>query len=357
MNAVSCFAGIGGFDKALANVGIPTVAAIEVDSAAQGVLSDQFPETQLFGDIRKVSGADLRAAGFLELGGILTGGFPCQDLSVAGRRAGLAGERSGLFYEFARLLRETRAETFILENVPGLLSSNGGRDMGAVLGALAELGYRTGWRVLDSQFFGVPQRRRRVFFVGSLGAGVRPLEILFDAESCAGNPAPVTDKGTDVAAPPSDGVGTCGADDNQSQAEHLNSLTHVKARRAGEGNPSPKSWRPPGVAPTVDACGHGPRTATAVVTAFHLTQDPISGAVTPAMSAGNSEGCAMIGVQKGMSVRRLTPRECERLQGFPDDWTATSFGKEQKDTARYRQLGNAVTVPVVEWIARRLVRQ
>jgi site-specific DNA-cytosine methylase len=93
-----------------------------------------------------------------------------------------------------------------------------------------------------------------------------------------------------------------------------------------------------------------------IPTAFHLTQDPISGTVTPAMSADNRLGCATIGVHTELGVRRLTPTECERLQGFPDDWTSTSEGQSQYDSARYRQLGNAVAVPVVEWIARRLAQ-
>jgi DNA (cytosine-5)-methyltransferase 1 len=118
---------------------------------------------------------------------ILTGGFPCQDLSIAGKRAGLAGKRSGLFWEICRLLDETRTQTVILENVPGLLNSNGGRDMAVVLEALVKRGYRVGWRLLDAQYFGVPQRRRRVFIVGCLGnSGPSPAEILSISESRAG---------------------------------------------------------------------------------------------------------------------------------------------------------------------------
>ena len=116
-----------------------------------------------------------------------TGGFPCQDLSVAGKRAGLAGKRSGLFWEICRLLDETRAQSFILENVPGLLSSNEGRDMAVVLEALVELGYCVAWRILDAQYFGVPQRRKRVFLVGCLGDDWRtPAKILALAEGRAG---------------------------------------------------------------------------------------------------------------------------------------------------------------------------
>ena len=185
--AVSLFAGVGGFDLALERAGVKVVASVEWDKNAQKVLQRRFPNSTIFGDIQGVSGEQLRAAGFNPIGGIITGGFPCQDLSVAGKRAGLAGSRSGLFWEICRLLDETRTQSFILENVPGLLSSNNGRDMACVVEALVERGYRIAWRVLDAQYFGVPQRRRRVFIVGCLGnSGGSPEEILAIAQGRAG---------------------------------------------------------------------------------------------------------------------------------------------------------------------------
>jgi len=185
--AVSLFAGVGGFDLALERAGVKVVASVEWDKQAQTILQKQFPNSTIFGDIQGVTGEQLRAAGFIPESGIITGGFPCQDLSVAGKRAGLAGKRSGLFWEICRLLDETRTQTFILENVPGLLSSNNGRDMAVVIQALVQRGYRVGWRVLDAQHFGVPQRRRRVFIVGCLGnSGRTPEEILAIAEGRTG---------------------------------------------------------------------------------------------------------------------------------------------------------------------------
>lgn len=184
--AVSLFAGVGGFDLALQRAGIKVVASVEIDTKAQGVLRQQFPDSTIFGDVTGVTGEQLIQAGFNPRGGIITGGFPCQDLSVAGKRAGLAGKRSGLFWEICRILDETGSETVILENVPGLLSSNAGRDMAVVIEALVERGYRVGWRVLDAQYFGVPQRRKRVFIVGCLGnSGRTPEEILDIRESRA----------------------------------------------------------------------------------------------------------------------------------------------------------------------------
>ena len=195
MTAVSLFAGIGGFDLALQNNGIEVVASVEIDKQAKKVLQKHFPTSQIFGDIQEVTGAQLIQAGFDPNNGIITGGFPCQDLSVAGKRAGLAGQRSGLFWEICRLLDETRSQTFILENVPGLLSSNGGKDMAAVIEALVERGYRVGWRVLDAQYFGIPQRRRRVFIVGCLGnTGRTPEQILAIAEGRTGYLAQINAK-------------------------------------------------------------------------------------------------------------------------------------------------------------------
>ena len=187
ITAVSLFAGVGGFDLALERNGVKVVASVEIDKKASAVLAQHFPNSKLFGDITEVTGEQLIAAGFDPRNGIITGGFPCQDLSVAGKRAGLGGKRSGLFWEICRLLDETRAQNFILENVPGLLSSNQGRDMAAVVEALVERGYGIAWRVLDAQYFGVPQRRRRVFIVGCLGdSGATPAEILSLAEGRSG---------------------------------------------------------------------------------------------------------------------------------------------------------------------------
>lgn len=210
--AVSLFAGVGGFDLALQRNGVKVVAAVEIDKKASAVLAKHFPETKLFGDIQQVTGEDLINAGFKPSNGIITGGFPCQDLSVAGKRAGLAGKRSGLFWEICRLLDETKTQNFILENVPGLLSSNNGRDMACVIEALVERGYGIAWRVLDAQYFGIPQRRRRVFIVGSLGDGGarRAAEVLAISEGRAGYLATSNSKGKNTSGSLTDGTRTGG---------------------------------------------------------------------------------------------------------------------------------------------------
>ncbi len=130
ITGVSLFAGVGGFEIAMKNHNVKVVASVEIDKNCQSVLARHFPESKIFDDVTKVKGSDLLDAGFEPSSGIITGGFPCQDLSVAGKRAGLAGERSGLFWEIARLVEETQTEYFVLENVPGLLSSNKGATNG-----------------------------------------------------------------------------------------------------------------------------------------------------------------------------------------------------------------------------------
>jgi DNA (cytosine-5)-methyltransferase 1 len=187
LTGVSLFAGIGGFDLAMQRQGVRVVASVEIDKNCNKVLAQHFPNTKQFNDITEVKGSDLIGAGFTPDRGIITGGFPCQDLSVAGKRAGLAGARSGLFWEAARIVEETQSNWFIIENVPGLLTSNSGADFGVVIGTMADLGYGVAWRVLDAQYFGVPQRRRRVFIVGkrdpnSTSAG----EVLFKSQGSRG---------------------------------------------------------------------------------------------------------------------------------------------------------------------------
>jgi DNA (cytosine-5)-methyltransferase 1 len=162
--------------------GVKVVAAVEIDKKCQEVLAHRFPSSKLFDDVTTVKGSDLIGAGFTPSRGIITGGFPCQDLSVAGKRAGLAGARSGLFWEIARIVEETQTEYAILENVPGLLSSNNGADFAVVLGTMADLGYSVAWRVLDAQYFGVPQRRKRVFIACRRASSGSAGEILFKSE-------------------------------------------------------------------------------------------------------------------------------------------------------------------------------
>jgi DNA (cytosine-5)-methyltransferase 1 len=179
---VSLFAGVGGFDLGLEANGHKCVGQVEIDKKCLDVLNKHWPNVPKHNDVvtAKEWANDQELIGKVD---IVCGGFPCQDVSVAGKRAGLAGARTGLFFDALSFATHVQAKTIILENVPGLLSSNEGRDFGVVLTSLADAGYSDiQWRVLDSQFFGVPQRRRRVFVVANTPRERFP-EILVERQS------------------------------------------------------------------------------------------------------------------------------------------------------------------------------
>jgi DNA (cytosine-5)-methyltransferase 1 len=170
----SLFAGIGGFDLGFEQAGFETRWQVEIEPHLRAVLALHFPRAVRFADVREVGARNLEAVD------VICGGFPCQDVSSMGARAGLAGARTGLFWEVCRIIEEVRPQWVVLENVVGLLSSNGGQDFGTVIKAIADRGYVGLWRVLDAQYFGVPQRRRRVFLVAGLGRQP-PAGLLSDA--------------------------------------------------------------------------------------------------------------------------------------------------------------------------------
>ena len=194
---VSLFAGVGGFDLGFEKAGHTCVGQVEIDKNAQSVLRKHWPDVPLHDDV-KTAVEWAKENDLIGKVDIVCGGFPCQDVSVAGKRAGIAGSRSGLFWDAIRFAQEVKAQTVVLENVPGLLSSNNGRDFGVVLSAMADAGYRhIEWRVLDSQFFGVPQRRRRVFIVGST-RDRSSAPIFIERESVRGNSKTSIQKGQDT---------------------------------------------------------------------------------------------------------------------------------------------------------------
>jgi DNA (cytosine-5)-methyltransferase 1 len=288
---------------------------------------------------------------------IITAGWPCQDLSVAGRRAGLAGERSGLFWEVCRVADAIRPEWLLLENVPGLLSSNGGQDFWQVLGALADRGYDIEWRVLDAQYFGVPQRRRRVYIVGHHRDWPRPGTVLLEPEGSGGHPAEVRRTGEDVAYFLEGGAGGCSGKERTLIARPLTGrpyadgigeegklVAHNVAGCAKHGrNPDVTDY-------VVSTRGHEGGSTRPLYYSHDYNQDRIysTNGVAPACVQQDSNRARNILTMQG--VRRLTPLECERLQGFPDGWTDCDLS----DTTRYSLIGNAVAVPVIERIGRRL---
>jgi DNA (cytosine-5)-methyltransferase 1 len=360
LQVVSLFAGVGGFERAFANLGVPTIVSVELDKAARGVLTDQFPETTLMTDVTEVTGDDIRAAGFDPRRGILTAGWPCQGNSVAGRRGGMDDPRSGLWRHVVRLLAETRPRWFFGENVPGLLSVNNGRDFGRVVDDLGQLGYGVAWRVLDAQHFGVPQRRRRVLIVGCLGDGAAPVQVLLEPEGSGGDSPSRRASGQVVAALTRSSLGVGGPDDNNAQAGHLIAETLRTHPRPGSNSNGAMVT----VAHTLTGEGHdasedGTGRGTPLVPMGFAWQ---AGGNNDASGAHVTDGTPTLprsqtlAVNTATAVRRLTPLECERLQGYPDGWTATSWGKPQSDAPRYRQMGNSVAVPCIEWVARRLIQ-
>ena len=381
----SLFSGIGGFDLGFDRAGMQCAWQVEYDEKARGVLATHWPAVQCYEDVCNVGRDNLRPVD------VICGGFPCQDVSVAGKRAGLAGERSGLWSEFSRIIGELSPPWVVIENVPWLLSSNDGRDMGDILWQLADLGYGWAYRVLDSQYFGVAQRRRRVFIVGHLGtSGERAGAVLFESESLPWHPAPRRTAGqraagtlaartngggfpgTDVAA----GVQAFGGNNTSGSIDIATAVNAAPTRRydfesetfvfepryTRNGRGGTDTIVPPlkaqsGQSSKGDAA---PVVAGSLHTGFPSrdASDVTNGLLQVAynwQSGGDvrhnfGKPSLHVGQVPTVGVRRLMPVECERLQGFPDGWTSG-----QSDSARYRQLGNAVTVNVVEWIGRRIV--
>jgi len=431
---VSLFAGVGGFDLGLERAGHTCLGQVEIDKSCQKILEKHWPSVPKHDDVQTAKEwAD--AEGLKGRVDIVCGGFPCQDVSVAGRRAGLAGARTGLFFDALAFASHIEAKTVILENVPGLLSSNNGRDFGVVLSSLADAGYSNiEWRVLNSQFFGVPQRRRRIFIVAS-APGERGFQVLAEQEGSGGDSEESREAREDLAralakrtvesgelvgtlqARDYKGVGNQYVNENKlvvarmqafGQYEMDNTASALKARdykdatdlvvstfrksKRAQTNTDDESWVLDEYANTVNVFDVGDTRATELIVetipvqstiigrsdtagpqgpGYGTTEDPMytidtvgphgvamgfmhnagidiqaSEELTPTIKAGHD---TMPSVMTRSIVRRLTPVECERLQGFPDDWTAG-----QADSARYKQMGNAVTVNVIEWIGKRL---
>ena len=201
---LSLFTGVGGFDLGFERAGMEVIGQAESDPKARSVLERHWPGVTLHTDVHDITASDYPDVD------VLCGGFPCQDISVAGKQKGIArGDKSVLWWEFYRVIHDLRPRWVVIENVANLLNINGGRDLGAIIGSLDELGYMGEWRILDSQGFGVPQRRRRVFLVGHLGGRGGPA-VLLEPEGSAGSD-PTGREAEEEAAPESAGrVGASG---------------------------------------------------------------------------------------------------------------------------------------------------
>lgn len=283
----SFFTGIGGFDLGFERAGIKPVYHCEKSTYCRAVLNRHWPNTPCHEDVATVNPANLPNAE------IWTGGFPCQDVSLArGKliRDGLRGSRSGLFYAFQNLVESKLPGVIILENVKGLLSSNEGRDFHTIIQSLTDLGYGVAWRLMNARYYGSPQARPRIFICAWQGSVTAAVNTLYES--------------TPSCTPQNEREGFLASSCNPYIGVYVPHVAYCLAATSGR----------------------------------HTGTD---------WSRSYVAYCNM--------VRRLTPVECEGLQGFPVNWTDVEGGQADTDTLRYHALGNAVCVPVAEWIGRRIM--
>lgn len=344
----SLFAGVGGFDLGLERTGFECAWQVEKDKFCLQVLEEHYPNVRRYTDVKEVGKHNLEPVD------LICGGFPCVDLSIAGKRAGFAGEQSSLWFEFERIIDEMQPRWVIIENVQGLLSSRQGRDFGFILNALDERGYCVAWRVLDSQYFGVAQRRRRVFIVGSLGTP-SCIEVLFESESSSRNIEQSEKEGQAIARTFTIRTGTHGSGGRgylplEERAMTLGGQPQWLEPTVMSSNQ--KNAKIVGSLQARDYKGVGNQYVDEGKLVWQMNHASEvyreAGDKVPTLQARMGTGGNNVPL---VGVRRLTPVECERLQGFPDGWTAVC-----SDTQRYKQMGNAVTVNVIEWLGKRIMR-
>ena len=407
---VSLFSGIEAVSCALDPDVWEPVAFSEIEPFPCAVLQHHYPNVPNLGDITKIDWTP-----YVDTIDVVWGGSPCQSFSLAGDRSGLKGA-SGLMFEFIRAVRELRPRWFVWENVPGALSSENGNAFRQLLQSMDEGGYGLAWRVLDAQFFGVAQRRERVFLVGSLGT-MRCADVLFEREGVPWDYSPSRDKRKALANRIEDGVGQADHGDGtlarnrqsvylcetantgsngfgiklddvmntldtsastavaSSVSETPDISGTITAHAGTGGNNVPmlmcradtqaNSPEEPDMAPTLSA--HASHDAPYIYRKAQtlqirsgkdgggkgaLVQDDLSA------NLGTHNSQTLFDMADGsMTVRRLTPTECERLQGFPDGWTDIPYkGKPHpSDTVRYKALGNSMAVPVMRRIGERII--
>ena len=365
MRYLSVCSGIEAATAAWHGLGWEAAAFSEIERFPSAVLNYRFPGVPNLGDMREYGSWDI---GSID---ILVGGTPCQSFSIAGLRAGLDDERGNLALIYFRIAGRYRPRWIVWENVPGVLSSHGGRDFGAILGALAELGYSFCWRILDAQYFGVPQRRRRVFVVGHLGDWRGPAAVLSEPESLRRDSSPrgATKKAVTGPLPcRTTGGGGFGTDFDLDGGLVARTLTAGGATKGSKGAKSGKDQETMIVYSSLDKTAH-----TLRAEGFDASEDGTGRGIPLVSSTGRISHCLNAGSmgrqdyetetmlscfsQSVTGVRRLTPLECERLQGFPDNWTLIPYGRRgrmAKDGPRYKAIGNSMAVPVMHWIGRRI---
>jgi DNA (cytosine-5)-methyltransferase 1 len=338
MKYLSLFSGIGGFELGMQNH--ECIGYSEIDKHAIQIYEKHFHHKN-FGDITRI---DEKSLPDFEL---LVGGFPCQAFSIAGLRRGFADTRGTLFFDIARILSEKRPRLLLLENVKGLLSHDSGRTFATIIATLTDLGYDLQWQVINSKNHGVAQNRERILIVGNLRGTPRP--EVFPITGSDSNTVPGDQKGKDRIADTITGR-YAGRNGRGTHIEQLNNPRHSNDR----------IYDPKGISPTLNTMQGGRRQPFIVASRGRNPKNPsdrTTGAPTEQRLEINKKGTSntLTSVQKdnmvlkNSKIRRLTPMECERLQGFPDGWTEGA-----SDTQRYKTLGNAVTVNVIRDIVEKL---
>ena len=353
MRYMDLFSGIGGFALGLRQAGIEFEEHwfSEIDKNAINIYKKHFPNAKELGDVRAIRDfSGIKAD-------IITFGFPCQDLSVAGKRRGLAGDRSGLFFEAMRIIRELKPQCFIFENVKGLLTNNRGADFVRCLREIADLGlYECEWQLVNTSWV-LPQNRERVYFVGRLGgrAGLKIFPLFSGGEKADGLQGQYTNTITSE-----------GYTKNRQASYVIEGQQSQKVRqinRTEKNHQQDRVYSPEGLCPALNTVSGGnlePKIVCPVLTPDRIVKRQNgrrmkeNGEPSFTLAAQDKHGVLTGHIFKDYEtgeyfydplIRKLTPLECERLQGFPDGWTEYGAdGRKMSDSARYKALGNAVTV-------------
>ena len=382
MNYLSVCSGIEAATVAWHDMGWKPIGFSEIEKFPSQLLQHHYPHVTNYGDMTKFKEWNIN-----ESIGLLVGGTPCQSFSIAGLRKGLEDPRGNLMLTYLGIADKFKPKWLLWENVPGVLSSNGGEDFACLLKGMAEFGYGFAYRVFDAQHFGVPQRRRRVFVVGCLGDWKSAAKVLFESESLCRDITPSRNKGKEIAnclraSPSSYGsfnparsegnavisynITFCDANgtrkDRPNGGLYVNETnTSNTLTRANVGTYAVDTYNGTiqgDVTATITTTGGGVSSGPSVIenvsntlmNGFDGYNFTSTGQVARTLSTGADYGHVPIAFNS-LKVRRLTPMECERLQGFPDNYTNTPTSS---DTTRYKALGNSMAVPVMKWIGQRI---
>ena len=411
MKFLELCAGIGGFRQALENLGYECVGWSEIDKYAIKLYSAWYNDECNFGDVTKINAETLPDFD------LLVGGFPCQAFSIAGKRMGFDDTRGTIFFDFARIMKAKKPKFAIFENVKGLLNHDGGKTYETILQTLNELGYDAQWGILNTKFHGLPQNRERVYIVANLRER-SSTKILFERGDGITDKVERTEQSiigdyytengkthqwggvignesiapclmaTEYKSPRIVKIGSRGIDilgnyltksgkTHQRMEIHAESgvmsclaATDYKQPRMvkigeidGLNTQYSRVYDSEGVSATLNAQGGGLGAKTGLYKIGTIGNDSLSNriysdkGVSATLCAGNNGGGKRMGglYNTGDKVRRLTPKECFRLQGFKDEMVELGYKLGISDTQLYKMAGNAVSVPVVEWVAQRVL--